>query len=127
MRIVVVTADEAERDAVLGGLWPVHGARLAPYADTRVAQSDAGTVVVVPAGPGLAAAVTAAAVAANRTKPDLVVYASLGPEGEASDVGEAVAYAARVHGVRSLEVRAPGLEALREAMAPLLAASVETP
>ncbi len=78
MRIVVVTADEAERDAILGQLWPVHGARLAPYADTRVAEADAGTLVVVPAGPGLAAAVTAAAVAVNRTKPDLLVYATLG-------------------------------------------------
>jgi CTP:molybdopterin cytidylyltransferase MocA len=121
MRIVVVTTSTAERDALLDGLWPVHGARLAPYAETRVAQCPAGTVVVVPAGDdGLAAAVTAAAVAANRAKPDLLVYAALGDEPAPSPTGDAVGYAARRHGVRSLEVRASTLPELHEAVAPLL-------
>jgi hypothetical protein len=120
VRIVVVTATEEERDAVLGQRWPVHGAKLAPYADTRVADCGAGTVVAVPAGEGLAAAVTAAAVAANRAKPDLLVYAALGADGGSTAEGAAVAYAAQRHGVRSVEVRAATLDGLHDAVAPLL-------
>jgi len=127
MRIVIVTGSEAERDAVLDGLWPVHGARLTPYSETRVATCGAGTVVVVPAGDApaetrAAAAATAAAVAANRAHPDLLVYAALGPpEGGLTPEGAAVAFAGQRHGVRTAEVRASTLVELRDAVAVHLA------
>ena len=68
MRIVVLTTSLAERDAVLRDLGQVRQARLAPYAETRVASPGAGTVVVLPTGAGPAAA-AAAGVALNRLQP----------------------------------------------------------
>lgn len=73
MRLLVVTATVQERDAVLEPFPPARLARLLPYAATRVAQSGAGTLVVLPCGPGVAAAAAATAVAVNRITPDAVV------------------------------------------------------
>lgn len=91
MRLVVVTGTLLERDAILRELGSASLARLPPFAATRVAHPGIGTVVVLPAGPGVAAAATAAAVGANRLSPDLVVSMGLaGALGDAAAAGSAV-------------------------------------
>ena len=141
MRLVVITGTAAERDAVLEAFPPARLARLRPYPETRVAEAGAGTLVVVPAGPGEAAAAVAAAVALNRLTPDAVVVAGLRPGaggvlagGDPLVVGrltaalpgagsvpmagptaEGVLAAAAVHGVRAGMLLAPDLAGLRAA------------
>ena len=77
MRVLAVVPDEAARDAALAGLSGFDRprmAKLAPYTGTRVSDCGAGTLVVVPAGPGGPAATGAAAgVGVNRSLPDLVL------------------------------------------------------
>lgn len=77
MRLLVVTVGTTERDAVLEPFPPTRLARLIPYVETRVAESGAGTLVVIPSGHGVAAAAAATAVALNRITPDAVVVAEL--------------------------------------------------
>lgn len=138
MRLLVVTVTLAERDAVLEGFPPVRLAKLLPYVETRVVESGAGTLVVLPAGEGVAAAAAAAAVAINRITPDAVVTAGLGGAFEISgdpevldrlarhlpeaavtqatdDTAEGVAVAAAVHRVPSGRLVAPDLAALERA------------
>lgn len=82
MRLLVVTVSEPERDALVAPFPPVRLARLVPYAQTRVVETGAGTLVVLPAGEGVAAAAAATAVAANRVSPDAVVVAHVDPAAE---------------------------------------------
>ena len=102
MRVVIVVSGEPERDAVLTAVAEIglpRLARLVPYAATRVVDSGAGTLVVVPAGaPTVAAGACAAGIAVNRTTPDLVLAVDVtaegpvrlpatGPDGAALDAG----------------------------------------
>ena len=77
MRVLAVVPDDAARDAALAGLSGFDRPRMAklpPYTGTRVSDCGAGTLVVVPTGPGgPAAAGVAAGVAVNRSLPDLVL------------------------------------------------------
>ncbi|HEU4676301.1 MAG TPA: hypothetical protein VFS29_09950 [Motilibacteraceae bacterium] len=75
MRLVVLVPTVAERDAVLDAFGPARLARMLPWAGTRVGESGAGTLVVVPVGEGVAAAAAAAGVAANRLQPDALISA----------------------------------------------------
>jgi hypothetical protein len=75
VRLVVLVPTVAERDAVLDAFGPARLARMLPWAGTRVGESGAGTLVVVPVGEGVAAAAAAAGVAANRLQPDALLSA----------------------------------------------------
>ncbi|NHC46892.1 hypothetical protein [Motilibacter aurantiacus] len=98
MRVLALVPDDDARDAALAGLTAYDRPRLAklpPYTGTRVSDCGAGTLVVVPVGPGGAAAAgVAAGVAVNRAVPDLVlavdVMPDLVPGEDAVLVGEAV-------------------------------------
>ena len=137
MRVLVVTATVAERDAVLDVFGPARLARLVPYVATRVAECGAGTLVVLPGGRAVAARTVAAAVAVNRLSPDVVLACTLGTAPELRCAGddavvrllaerlptsivaglldpasEGIAVAAAAHGVPFAELTAPDTEAL---------------
>lgn len=138
MRLLVVTATVDERDAVLSAFAPARLARLLPYVETRVAESGAGTLVVLPAGPGVAAAAAAAAVGVNRLTPHALLVAGVsdGPafvagdplvlerlavqladvdtrDELAGDTAHGAVVAAAVHGVPVGQLGAPDLAALK--------------
>jgi futalosine hydrolase len=73
VRIVVITAVIAERDAILTAFEGARTARLSTYPETMAVATGAGTLVVIPGGVGAAAASLAAGIAAHRLTPDLIV------------------------------------------------------
>ncbi|RZS87528.1 hypothetical protein EV189_2959 [Motilibacter rhizosphaerae] len=155
MRVVAVVAGTGERDAVLAGLTiPEHPrlARLAPYAETRVAECGVGTLVLLTARPdgtpgGTADAACATGIAVNRLLPDLVlgIDVQAGPttfagddwlvalaqgrvpgsaEGQAGPVAAGAAAAAAAHRRPFLALAAAGTDGLQAAVGPLLASEL---
>lgn len=74
MRVLAIVADTEVRDSLLvASFEQPRLARLPGHPETRVAETGAGTLVIVPAGTGALEVACTAAVATSRISPDVVL------------------------------------------------------